>query len=76
METAPRIAEEARQLTVAVRFKQTLQKHDRGLIAAARPGHAELYFALFRTPIGEILASRLPEHPEDCRLDSGKELVG
>lgn len=27
--------------------------------------HAEPYFALLRTPIGEILASRLPEHPED-----------
>jgi hypothetical protein len=27
--------------------------------------HAEPYLALVRTPIGEILASRLPEHPED-----------
>src|SRR5215469_12771530 len=28
-------------------------------------GHAEPYLALLSTPIGKILASRLPEHPED-----------
>jgi hypothetical protein len=34
---------------------------------AVRPParHGEPYLALLRTPIGEILASRLPEYPED-----------
>jgi hypothetical protein len=34
---------------------------------AVRPpaGHAEPSLALLRTPIGEVLALRLPEDPED-----------
>jgi hypothetical protein len=34
---------------------------------AVRPParHGEPYLALLRTPIGEILVSRLPEYPED-----------
>ena len=39
---------------------------------AVRPpaGHAEPYLALLSTPIGEILASRSPEHPEDVGFNS------